>query len=314
MYYSCGCYCSCGDDPCGCQQFVCNDCTTTSTTTAIPCIGEKCDELYLCDCIIYNGPDLACYGVFNGDNLCKILQIAASNLPSCAPPVPPTTTTTTCPCLSYTLVNGAKGTFSVKYIPCGDTNEKLEYVSKTPVNICAKRSSVPVKVAGTGTIGDPVCCTSNNPVPSIVSRCTAATPYYSPECKWTNFYPYSFKLISMLLNGVQYVTGTSPLLNINSAADLNIGTGLDGTPYVMNLSDWLNSLVIGSRYTFHDNMRVIDYPYAGATLSIEIEMTNSGTSNNTGGLVTQTYYYNNSQGFSYDGQGTWNAYTCVNKN
>lgn len=307
MYYSCGCYCSCGGDPCGCQQFVCPQCTTviTTTTTRVPCIGEKCDELYNCDCIIYNGPDLACYGVFNGDNLCKILQIAASNLPSCAPPVPPTTTTTTCACLGYTLTNGAKGTFTVSYIPCGETKEKLQYVAKASVTVCAKRSSIPKKIGGVGTISEPSCCTPVIQVPYITSRCTAATAYYAVEKEW-RYTPISFKLVNMILNGVQYVTGTAPILNINSSANLSIGTGLDGNPYVMNISDWLNNLAVGSGYTFHDNMRVIDYPYAGATLNIEIEMTDAAG--------TQTYYYNNSLGFSYDGQGTWNTYTCVNKN
>jgi hypothetical protein len=161
MWYSCGCSCSCGDDPCGCQQVVCTSCTTTTTTTSAPCIGEKCDELYDCACIIYNGPNLACYGIYKGDNLCKILQIAASNLPSCTPPVPTTTTTTLCPCLGYELVSAKGQVFSVSYIPCGKTNAEIEYVTEPIVSICAKRNSVPVLASGFGYINpkDPGCCT-----------------------------------------------------------------------------------------------------------------------------------------------------------
>lgn len=303
MWYSCGCSCSCGDDPCGCQNIVCPECTTTTSTTTIPCDGEKCDELYDCACIIYNGPDLVCYGIYNGDNLCKILQIAASNLPSCTITPPPTTTTTTCPCLGYEIVSNKGAAVSYSYTPCGEEKEIIDYLKTSPIKtVCAKRGSIPIIIAGSGSVypTDPICCTPTTTIPSLKQRCTASTDYYAIEHRWLDF-PDTFKLVSMKLDGIEYVNASTPLLTLNSAVDLNIGTGLDGNTYVMNISDWLTSIAQGSGFVFYDNMRVIDYPYAGATLYIEIEMTDPGMRN--------TYYYNDTNGFSYNG-GLWNSYTC----
>jgi len=86
MYYSSGCNCGCNYD-CGCNTVPSTCCTTssTTTTTTIPCIGEHCDEIYNCECVVYNGPDLTCYGILNGTGLCDILEIIISHLPGCAP-------------------------------------------------------------------------------------------------------------------------------------------------------------------------------------------------------------------------------------
>jgi len=118
----------------------------------------------------------------------------------------------------------------------------------------------------------------------------------------------SFKLISMKLNGTEYVTGISPILTLNSTASLNIGVGLDGNTYVMNVSDWLNTFAVGSGFIFHDNMRVIDYPYSGATLYIKVELTDS-----TGQSFGGSYVYDSNNGFSFDGGASWaGTFTCEN--
>jgi len=91
MYYSCGCYCGC-NTACGCYQTSCCNCTpcttTTTTTTTINPDCEPCDEFYNCECVIYNGEDISCYGLETGDNLCSILETIIENLPECqtAPP------------------------------------------------------------------------------------------------------------------------------------------------------------------------------------------------------------------------------------
>lgn len=88
MYYSSGCNCGCDFD-CGCNTVPSTCCTTmcptTTTTSTIPCIGEPCDEFYDCECVIYNGPDLSCYGLTNGTSLCDIIELIASNVPACFP-------------------------------------------------------------------------------------------------------------------------------------------------------------------------------------------------------------------------------------
>lgn len=65
--------------------------TTSSTTTTTLCPnGERCDEVVDPRCIIYNGPDIPCYGIETGDSAADILNIIISYF-NC----PPTTTTTT---------------------------------------------------------------------------------------------------------------------------------------------------------------------------------------------------------------------------
>ncbi len=315
MCYLCGCSCSCGDNPCGCQEVVCSQCstTTTSTTTLDPNC-EPCDEMYDCTCIIYNGPDLQCYGIYNGDNLCKILYIAASNLPEVCvvttTTIPPTTTTTTCACNNYLITNEAfsqsgqlGAVYSVKYTPCENKpgSTKILYVTTRENNktICSR--DVPTRVAGTGTIEsvNGPCCglvTTTTAAPAEAQRCTADT-YFAIEDKFTDF-PITIILYSMSLNGIAYGTQSSSTLIINSLADVSIGVGLDGNSYIMNISDWLTRIAAGSGFVFHDNMKVIDYPYAGSTLYMELTMTDPGG--------TRSYYYDSVKGFGWgDAAGTY---------
>lgn len=95
MCYSCGCGCSCGlSASCGCYQSICPQCTppcppTTTTTTTVNPNCEPCDEFYDCECIVYNGPNVECYGLKKGDNLCEILETIIQNLPECKTTLPP---------------------------------------------------------------------------------------------------------------------------------------------------------------------------------------------------------------------------------
>jgi hypothetical protein len=95
MCYSCGCGCSCGlSASCGCYESICPQCAppcppTTTTTTTINPDCELCDEFYNCECVIYNGDNIECYGLETGDNLCEILEIIIQNLPECKTTLPP---------------------------------------------------------------------------------------------------------------------------------------------------------------------------------------------------------------------------------
>jgi hypothetical protein len=62
------------------------DCNSTSTTT-VPCgqVAEKpCslqyEDLFLSDCIIYDGDDNPCYGIKNGDSVKKVFEIIFNKL------------------------------------------------------------------------------------------------------------------------------------------------------------------------------------------------------------------------------------------
>jgi hypothetical protein len=92
---SCSCNCSCGcSASCGCYETVCPSCvpkcpTSTTTTTTINPNCEVCGEFFNCECIKYNGPNVECYYLKDGDTLCTILENVIKNLPDCKTTQPP---------------------------------------------------------------------------------------------------------------------------------------------------------------------------------------------------------------------------------
>ena len=90
---SCSCNSSYYNLPCCCPPAKTGT-TTTSTTTLCP-DAIPCEEAYQSDCIIYNGPDLTCYGIQTGYSVTQILNIIIAQLDPCTT----TTTTTTTICL-----------------------------------------------------------------------------------------------------------------------------------------------------------------------------------------------------------------------
>lgn len=297
VFYSCGCSGNCSDDPCDCQSQPCLECAAVVTTTTVPCIGEKCDEIYDCKCIIYNGPDLACYGVYTGDNLCRILEIAASNLVAgCA-----TTTTTTiapCDCYNYTLTpNPHYDVTVVRYIECVTNLVKQVEITK-PTIVCSVSTPEFMSSTHVGTIVKGGCCTYTTTIPPR-QRCTNAA-YYAINMDWSNVtYPISYQLEQLELNGIEYAHGE--ILTLLSAADLIIGIGLDGaTPFIMNINDWLTSVANNtmvpanaSGFEFHDDMQTFDTPHPNSTWSIKITKTESNG-------YKIDYYYDSLSGFGYD--------------
>jgi hypothetical protein len=74
--------CSCNNSyyslPCCCPP----EPITTTTTTLCP-DGTICEEVIQSDCVIYNGFDLSCYGIEQGDSLTSILETLLDLLPGC---------------------------------------------------------------------------------------------------------------------------------------------------------------------------------------------------------------------------------------
>ena len=88
-------------NPCSCECG-CASTTSTSTTTTTTCAGQPCDVVMDPNCIIYNGPDIPCYGIQTGDTAADILQIIINNF-ACI--------TTTTAARSFTLASTEFTTF-----------------------------------------------------------------------------------------------------------------------------------------------------------------------------------------------------------
>lgn len=93
---ACGCNNSYYNLPCCCPPAKVG--TTTTTTTTLCPDAIICEEAYQSDCIIYNGPDLACYRIKTGDSVTDILNIIIAQLNPCTT----TTTSTTTVCVRPT--------------------------------------------------------------------------------------------------------------------------------------------------------------------------------------------------------------------
>jgi len=93
---ACGCNNSYYNLPCCCPPARVG--TTTTTTTTLCPDAIPCEEAYQSDCIIYNGPDLTCYGITSGSTVTQILNIIIAQLDPCTT----TTTTTTTVCVRPT--------------------------------------------------------------------------------------------------------------------------------------------------------------------------------------------------------------------
>lgn len=98
---SCSCN-HCYSTPCCCPQPVAQSTTTTTT-----CNGTPCDVAFTSDCIVYEGPDLDCYGIKKGDSVTEIIELILAQLAPCNP-----TTTTTSTSTSTTTSTSTSSTTS----------------------------------------------------------------------------------------------------------------------------------------------------------------------------------------------------------
>ena len=111
--------------------------------------------------------------------------------------------------------------------------------------------------------------------------------YFTLSKIWADetIYPYTFTIIELVINGVDY--GTSQTFTINDITDVHVATGLDGRVYYTDVVTWVNSLIPSeSKLKFYDDFNTKEHPN-DLTFSIVIQMENSG------GLYTGWYKYTN---------------------
>jgi len=175
--------CSCNNSyynlPCCCPT----EPTTTTTTTLCP-DGTICEEVIQSDCVIYNGFDLSCYGIKQGDSLTNILEILLDLLPECTPnlninvsselpgasinsflidlydiPVTGTLPVTSGNSLTAILIYVNTGGNLVTYVTTGDDPAILLIIVNNIVigsaSVAANQTNVPVDILGlTWALGD----------------------------------------------------------------------------------------------------------------------------------------------------------------
>lgn len=102
---------------------------------------------------------------------------------------------------------------------------------------------------------------------------------------------HTFIIRHMVLNGVEY--GSNQTLDVIAPGDLLAGIGIDGNAYIMNLSDWVTSLMPDG-FEMKDNGLCFNVP-ADATFFIEIEYIDGAS-----GFSSNIYQYKN-KGFYING-------------
>jgi hypothetical protein len=149
--------------------------------------------------------------------------------------------------------------------------------------------------------------------------CVIPPPLVPKRCTWDNVIgtgyaideqmgdieafnaPYIYQLLDFTVDGVQYATGQT--LTVATVGEIVVGLGLDGNIYLMNISDWMNTIGVPG-FEFHDNMRVIDTPDTSTVYTIHILRLGPGGG---GG----NYYYSSQYGFSPFGPTiTYGSYSC----
>lgn len=195
---------------------------------------------------------------------------ACSATPQCGGSIPTTTTTTTVACDCYLLSSLECSYFS--YTDCDGVFVPSLQVCVTPTKICGSNVQ---DLGNIGTITPLGQCDNTGTCPPT-QRCTVSgiNNYGQMERGW--YEPeYIFTIVDFTLNGVNYAAGQS--ITINPPGDLVVGTSsIDGGTYVMNINDWLNSVLLAifgsSRggWYFYDNMTTIDKPNAASTFNITI--------------------------------------------
>lgn len=154
------------------------------------------------------------------------------------------------------------------------------------------RDSVPVQLCYSDDIAGatPSCCNCTGPEPiQATYSCSAivnGTPKssYKMERNWFDdqspFPPlgvYSFELIDLILDGVQFSSGES--ITISAPDDLVVGPGVSGGIFIQNINDWLNSItgVNDAGFIFHDDMSTIFSPISASTYRVVIQRTTDRT-------------------------------------
>jgi hypothetical protein len=142
--------------PCCCPQ------GTTTTTTACPfdiCCELNCEdatpcpEVYLTDCIIYDGPDYLNIGIQDGENYTEILEQIIRNIPICIS----TTTSTTSTSTSSTTTTTTNGTTSTTTSTSSSTTSTTSSTTST-TSSTTSTSSTTTSSTTTTTTAEPIDC------------------------------------------------------------------------------------------------------------------------------------------------------------
>jgi len=126
---------------------------------------------------------------------------------------------------------------------------------------------------------------------AIINQRTRYRSAYSPDYygqinrDWGSVGTATFTLQSLIINGVEYASGTGKLI-INAPADLVVGIGIDGDTYVTNVSDWITSFM-PEGYVMRDNGMCLDM-VADSTFEIKIYYEETGPLGDVG-----IYVYDN---------------------
>ena len=159
-----------------------------------------------------------------------------------------------------------------------DGASKLYMISQVSHYSIVFISDMLYAVTGVSQVASCVTDAFNSPT-GIPIRCTSTytgIPQYPPPqmesflfVEPTDF--DTFILVDCIVNGIQYATNQEITVGYGGDA-VSLGIGLDGNTYVMNVSDWMNSIGIPG-ITFYDNMTVIDLDNSLSPYVIEITKT-----------------------------------------
>lgn len=110
--------------------------TTTTTTQDPSCVPPPiCTELFDTHCVYYDGPDLDCIGIYQGDSLNDIINILLLELDGCCLPTTTTTSTTTTTTSTTTTTTACPNNFYL--VCCGSLSGGFEDVEPIIIKPCS---------------------------------------------------------------------------------------------------------------------------------------------------------------------------------
>jgi hypothetical protein len=186
-------------NPCICGAAVST--TSTSTTTTTTCNGEPCEEAVDPRCIIYNGPDIPCYGIKDGDSAADILEIII-DLFACI------TTTTAAPTTSTTIA------------PTTTTSTAVPTTTSTTTSSTTTTTVAPTTTSTTSTTTSSTTTTTTTE-PPLVLRANWYSMQETPDFIIGNimltgclddYADITLRVSSVIINGTELLPATSTYL------------------------------------------------------------------------------------------------------
>jgi len=148
---SCSCNNSYYNLPCCCPPVPVGPTTTTTTTVCPDAI--PCEEAYQSDCIIYNGPDITCYGIKTGDSVTDIINIIIAQLNPCTTTTTSTTSTTTAGPTTTSSTTTSSTTTTTTEVPITSTTSSTTTTTIAPSGIFEIQNNTTAGTISAFTIG-----------------------------------------------------------------------------------------------------------------------------------------------------------------